>query len=75
MSTGARLIRSRGLLLAMALIASLAAGAEALDRYAAAAQAGAPRFQVDPYWPTLPKQWILGQVSGVAVSAQDHVWV
>jgi DNA-binding beta-propeller fold protein YncE len=36
----------------------------------------APRFQVDPYWPKpLPNRWILGQVAGVAVDAQDHVWI
>lgn len=34
------------------------------------------KFQVDPYWPmTLPDNWILGQVSGVAVDALDHVWI
>jgi hypothetical protein len=36
----------------------------------------APRFIVDPFWPKpLPKKWILGQVAGVAVDAQDHVWI
>jgi DNA-binding beta-propeller fold protein YncE len=35
-----------------------------------------PRFQVDPYWPkTLPNKWIMGQAAGVAVDAQDHIWV
>jgi len=35
-----------------------------------------PRFEIDPFWPKpLPNNWILGQVSGVAVDAQDHVWV
>jgi hypothetical protein len=35
-----------------------------------------PRFQVDPFWPkTLPSNWIMGQAAGVAVDAQDHVWV
>ena len=35
-----------------------------------------PRFQVDASWPkTLPNNWIMGQASGVAVDAQDHVWV
>src|SRR5262249_19904939 len=34
------------------------------------------RFIVDPFWPKpLPKKWILGQVAGVAVDAQDHVWI
>jgi DNA-binding beta-propeller fold protein YncE len=36
----------------------------------------APRFIVDPFWPKpLPNRWILGQVAGVAVDAQDHVWI
>ena len=35
-----------------------------------------PRFQVDPSWPkTLPNNWILGQTAGVAVDAEDHIWV
>jgi hypothetical protein len=35
-----------------------------------------PTFQVDPFWPKpLPNQWILGSVIGVAVDAQDHVWI
>lgn len=35
-----------------------------------------PRFEVDASWPkTLPNNWIMGQASGVAVDAQDHVWV
>lgn len=35
-----------------------------------------PRFEPDPYWPKrLPNNWILGQVSGVAVDSRDHVWV
>jgi DNA-binding beta-propeller fold protein YncE len=35
-----------------------------------------PKFQVDPSWPkTLPNNWIMGQAAGVAVDAQDHIWV
>ncbi|HKX42621.1 MAG TPA: hypothetical protein VJO99_15805 [Burkholderiaceae bacterium] len=38
--------------------------------------AAAPRFKVDPDWPRpLPNNWILGQVSGVATDADDHIWV
>jgi len=41
-----------------------------------AAQIEAPTFQVDPFWPKpLPNHWILGQVIGVAVDKQDHVWL
>ena len=36
----------------------------------------APRFEVDAAWPKpLPKRWLMGQASGVAVDPQDHVWV
>jgi DNA-binding beta-propeller fold protein YncE len=35
-----------------------------------------PKFQVDPSWPkTLPNQWIFGQIGGIFVDAQDHIWV
>lgn len=35
-----------------------------------------PEYQVDPFWPKpLPNNWLLGQVSGVAVDAGDHVWM
>lgn len=38
--------------------------------------ADVPSFQVDPFWPKpLPDNWILGQVSGLAVDANDHVWI
>lgn len=58
----------RGLLAALALFAVLAG--------AAAGAADPPRMQVDPAWPKpLPNNWILGQVAGVAVDAQDHVWI
>ncbi len=33
-------------------------------------------FQVDPHWPKpLPNNWILGQVAGVDVDAQDRIWI
>jgi hypothetical protein len=35
-----------------------------------------PRLEVDPFWPKpLPDNWILGQVSGVAVDSRGHVWI
>ncbi|MGP8122040.1 MAG: hypothetical protein ACLP8B_16155, partial [Xanthobacteraceae bacterium] len=40
------------------------------------AQAQSPVFRVDPYWPKpLPNNWILGQVGGISVDAQDNIWV
>ena len=35
-----------------------------------------PRYRVEAAWPKpLPNNWILGQVSGIATDARDHVWV
>src|SRR3989442_1617594 len=37
---------------------------------------GAPSLRVDPFWPQpLPNHWVFGSVTGVAVDAQDHIWV
>jgi len=36
----------------------------------------APNFEVEPFWPkALPNHWLLGSVTGVAVGAQDNVWI
>jgi sugar lactone lactonase YvrE len=38
--------------------------------------AAAPQFKVDPFWPKpLPSNWMLGQVSGIAVDKDDRVWI
>jgi len=43
---------------------------------AAEKSASAPLYHVDPYWPQqLPNNWILGQVGGLTVDQQGHVWV
>lgn len=35
-----------------------------------------PSYKVDANWPKqLPNNWIMGQVSGIAVDHEDHVWV
>jgi DNA-binding beta-propeller fold protein YncE len=35
-----------------------------------------PAFKVDPFWPKpLPHNWIMGQVGGMAIDAQDNIWV
>lgn len=35
-----------------------------------------PDYQVDAAWPgSLPHNWILGQVSGVAVDGDGHIWI
>ncbi len=51
-------------------------GAEGSGGPATSADAGVPRFQVDPTWPReMPNQWIMGAVTAVFVDANDHVWV
>src|SRR5579871_5470747 len=35
-----------------------------------------PTFTVDASWPKpLPNNWILGQVGGITVDSQGHIWV
>ena len=36
---------------------------------------GVPTFRVDPDWPDVPDEWKLGDVSSVAVDAEDNVWL
>jgi DNA-binding beta-propeller fold protein YncE len=38
--------------------------------------AAGPQFKVDPSWPKpLPNNWIIGQVGGMTVDANDNIWV
>ncbi len=38
--------------------------------------ASIPAFKVDPYWPEpLPNNWLVGQVSGIAIDSKDHIWI
>jgi DNA-binding beta-propeller fold protein YncE len=61
------------------LLLTLGAGQALLERAAAQGSQAivqAPRFEVDPFWPKpLPNHWLLGSSIGVAVDAQDHVWI
>ena len=34
-----------------------------------------PRFEVDPTWPKVPNDWVLGEVTSVSVDRNDNVWV
>src|SRR3981189_2657589 len=63
----------------LAIVSFVLAGAPPPDFGAAqqAAKAEAPpTFQPEPFWPKpLPEGWILGQVAGIAVAPDDHVWI
>jgi DNA-binding beta-propeller fold protein YncE len=63
----------------VAILVALGVGREAFKQtIAAQGRSGvrAPIFKVDPLWPKpLPNHWVLGSVTGVAVDAQDHIWI
>ncbi|MDH4065598.1 MAG: hypothetical protein OEW19_14470 [Acidobacteriota bacterium] len=56
-------------------VIGIAASSRAIEGAVAGQGSAAPRFQVDPAWPHMPAQWILGQVSGLDVDSRDHVWI
>jgi DNA-binding beta-propeller fold protein YncE len=64
--TDARLmLRASAMMLALLLFA-----------LARPALAEGPKFKVDPFWPKpLPNNWIIGQVGGMSIDAQDNIWV
>src|SRR5688572_25979286 len=39
------------------------------------AQGTVPVLEVDPFWPKMPEKFIFGPVRGLAIDAQDHVWI
>ena len=57
------------------LLAATAFVERAGEAQDAKSRSGVPVFQVDPSWPKLPEPFKLGMLTGVAVDAQDHVWV
>ena len=62
----------------LALLVALGLGQAAFEKNVAAQRGGiqVPLFEVDPLWPKpLPNNWVLGSSIGVAVDAQDHVWI
>ncbi len=56
---------------------SLCAAAAAFSLLPRTASAGeVPAFAVDASWPKqLPNNWIMGQVGGITVDGQGHIWV
>src|SRR3984885_10454132 len=63
-----------GFLKAVPVFLGLVVASVALCR--AQAQSGTLKYEVDPAWPEpLPENWVTGQVSGVCVDGQDHVFI
>jgi DNA-binding beta-propeller fold protein YncE len=73
------MMRRRKLIAASALtlaICALGAGQSVLEGRTKSHAIQAPTFEVDPLWPKpLPNHWVLGNVIGVGVDAQDHVFI
>lgn len=75
--------RACAMLAATAALGACAAGGGAAAGIGMPRDASAPPggqrgadYVVDPGWPqTLPNDWIIGQVAGIAVDRRDHVWI
>lgn len=81
-NSGTRLRLLGGLMLLLLLTLACAAPEQRVTEATSAAASTEsaaseiPQFRVDPFWAReLPNNWMLGQVSGVAVDDQDHVWI
>jgi DNA-binding beta-propeller fold protein YncE len=56
-----------------ALLTPASAGAQSAS---APSSLDGPRYEVDPFWPKpLPERWVTGELGGVCVDANDHVFV
>jgi len=62
-----RLRTSAAVILAVAICTGYEAHAQS--------SSGAPQFDADPTWPTIPNGWVLGEVTSVSVDRNDNVWV
>ena len=67
------------LTLAALLLLPVAAGAQSAKAAPAPGSPTAdrlPLYEIDPTWPpTLPNDWILGDIRGLFVDDRDHLWV
>ncbi len=67
--------------LSLVALAAIACGGqpavqdEAPDPAPSTQARGFPTFELDPSWPQLPNNWVLGECSSVAVDSRDHAWV
>src|ERR1700722_2027752 len=62
-------------LMFLGLVVAAAVGQREVTGLAQGSSQGMPVFQVDPSWPKLPNNWVMGIVSSVTVDRRDHVWI
>ena len=60
---------------AAAIMAALALVLAFTGTGTAQQQGGVPTFEVDPDWPQVPDNWVLGEVTSIAVDSEDDIWV
>jgi hypothetical protein len=69
----------RSVLINLVAVALLVVGVASPRAHGQRAATGAgelvPLFEVDPAWPKLSNNWVMGLVSSVAVDSRDHVWI
>jgi DNA-binding beta-propeller fold protein YncE len=57
------------------LVVALVVGALAAGHAQQASPLKVPMFQVDAAWPKVPNNWVLGEVTSIAVDSNDRIWV
>ena len=68
-------------LLLMVLGMAFAVGCQAPGERTSGAPLADPHLEhaeppeVDPHWPMLPEDWLMGEVAGIAVDMNDHIWL
>lgn len=76
MMTTPRLIAGVFVLGLVGLLAAERLARQSATADQAAGTVEAPRFEVDPAFPKpLPNGWLMGMAIGIAVDAEDHIWV
>lgn len=61
---------------AAAVLLFVACGPEPVQEALELTAGNLPEWEVDPTWPpTLPNDWILGDIRGLFVDENDHLWV
>src|SRR5688500_18946558 len=67
--------RSTAAIAAILVIVAIATLGVVVGHTPQASSPQTPTFHVDAAWPTVPNNWVLGEVSSVAAGPQNHIWV
>ena len=67
--------RSLAVLTSIVMVFAVAIWLPAIVTARQAATSRPPGFELDPKWRTIPNNWMLGEVSSIAVDSRDLIWV